>query len=287
MTPGANSGACLACGGALRFFGKRRGYTYSICSGCATVQLSPVPTDDDLARSYRDEYAKAGHIARDPQASRLATKSLHASLVAGLQRHGAGRRVLDYGAGWGGLVIQLQAAGFDAVGYDLSEDMVAYSKREGLPLHVGGIDAVRERDLDAIVLASVFEHLNKPSEWLQTAHGLLRPGGLLITTQPTAPFARIVGNIARLGVSSFPLRGLHQMFCPPWHVALYSTQGMQRLVERAGFQMVDVNGAPQQREPGFTGVIQATLERINKAGAKLVGPRWPLFTGHNFVFRRL
>ena len=278
---------CIACGGPCGFFGRRRGYTYVRCAVCGTLQLSPLPSAADLERAYREEYAKAGQILTDAEGSRASTRTLHASLVAALKRHGAGPRILDYGTGWGGLVIQLSAAGFDAVGYDLSEDMVKRCQRDGLRVRSGSITEVAERELDAIVLASVFEHLIDPAEWLAEARARLRPGGLLVTTQPTAHFAGTAGNLARFGIRSLPLPGLHRVFYPPWHVALYSLEGMRRVVERAGFRMLEVAPAPQQREPGLTGAAQRVLELFNRAGWTLTGLRWPFFTGHNFVFERI
>jgi SAM-dependent methyltransferase len=164
--------------------------------------------------------------------------------------------------------------------------MVHRCKDDGLPVQLGGIGDVTERDLDAIVLASVFEHLNDPAEWLREAGRRLRTGGLLVTTQPTAPFARTVGDLARFGVRRLPLPGLHQVFCPPWHVALYSLEGMRRVVEAAGFRLKDVSPAPQQREPGVTGLVQWALETVNRAGWAAMGLKWPFFTGHIFVFER-
>ncbi len=280
------SGACIACGGGLRFFGPRAQYSYFECVQCGTIQLSPVPSGEELARAYREDYVHAEHITSDPQRSRTSTRTLHEALVKTLQRHGAQGRVLDYGAGWGGLVLRLRDAGFNPIGYDLSEDMVKFCQAEGLPMHFGDIGAVTERDFDAIVLASVFEHLNDPDGWLRTASERLKPGALFVTTQPTAPFAHTVGSIVRLGLRHVPLPGLHRIFFPPWHIALYSLAGMQQVVERAGFECLEITGAPQQRDPGVTGWIQRGLETFNQLGRAATGLRWPFFTGHIFVFRK-
>ena len=58
------------------------------------------------------------------------------------------------------------------------------------------------------------------------------------------------------------------------------------VVEAAGFELVEITPAPQQREPGWTGIVQRALEAVNRAGWTLFGLRWPFFTGHIFVFRR-
>lgn len=280
------SGGCIACGGELRFFGPRDAYAYFECTRCDTIQLTPVPSGEELARAYREDYARAEHITSDPQRSRASTRTLHDALVNALKRHGARGRVLDYGAGWGGLVLRLRDADFDPIGYDLSQDMVKFCQAEGLPMYFGDIDAVAERDFDAMVLSSVFEHLNAPDAWLRAARERLKPGGLFVTTQPTAPFARTVGTILRLGLRRVPLPGLHRIFFPPWHIALYSLEGMRQVGERAGFECLEIVGAPQQRDPGFTGWVQRVLETFNRAGWALMKLRWPFFTGHIFVFRK-
>lgn len=280
------SSTCLACGESLAFFGKKTRYSYWRCVACGTIQLDPLPTREELSRAYRDDYASAEHIGRDALASRAATRTLHRGLMEALREHGGHGPVLDYGCGWGGLTKMLIEEGFECEGYDLSEEMVRFSKEDGLPVHLGAIEDLSEPNRGAIMLASVYEHLVDHEAWLRAANELLEPGGLLISTQPTAPFAAFAGNLFRLGIKSLPLPTLHQVFCPPWHVALFSIEGLKTQVERCGFRLLEVRPAPQQRQPGLTGMIQATLERVNTVGWALIGVKWPLLTGHIFIFAK-
>jgi hypothetical protein len=60
---------------------------------------------------------------------------------------------------------------------------------------------------------------------------------------------------------------------------------MCQLLDRNGFDVVDVSPAPQGREPGLNGLLQRTLETVNRIGWSVSGIHWPLMVSHVFVFR--
>jgi hypothetical protein len=56
---------CAACRGqALSFFGRRLSYSYYLCDGCGTLQLSPMSSEADLRKAY----ASASEYAASPDA---------------------------------------------------------------------------------------------------------------------------------------------------------------------------------------------------------------------------
>lgn len=278
---------CIACRGPLTFFGPREGYAYHRCTACGTIQLVPVPTAEALERAYAETYADAGHYEGDPDVMRHAARPYYMSLLQALRAHGVTGRVVDYGAGWGGLTELLREHALTCEGVEPSEQMAAYCQERGLPVRRGGLNALPDGGVvDALVLCAVFEHLGNPQEVLEAAYGALRPGGLLITLQPTAPFARFTGTVARLGRRDAPLPAVGQTFCPPWHVVFYSLEGMTTLAQRHGFTSLEVRPAPQGRAGGVTGVVQWGLGLVNRVGWPLCGRRWPLLPAHTFVLRK-
>lgn len=277
---------CIACGDGLKPFGKRLDYYYYVCLGCGTIQLAPMPSQEELERSYQEEYSVAGHIDHDPELNRRVTRPLHRALLRAFRDNTGEAPVLDYGAGWGGLTHLLCEKRIECRGYDISNEMVGYCQAEGLPVEKAAIAAIEDVGWGALILSVVFEHLVDPETWLVEANRLLKPGGLLISLQPTALFARWAGTVTRLGFKALPLPAIHSLFCPPWHTAFYSIDGMKCLVERHGFQWVDTRPAPQHREPGLNGVLQRMLEAVNRVGWAFAGTRWPLVPGHIFVFRK-
>ncbi len=279
--------ACVACGGSLSPFGRRSSYEYFFCSSCGTIQISPLPNKVVLEKAYGAEYAGAGHYEGNPNVCQRASRSYYRSILKTLRDYGMKGPLLDYGAGWGGLIDLLAERGFKCEGVELSHDMVTYCKKRGLPVEHGDITSLEGKKFEAMVLCIVFEHLVEHEDFLMRANNLLRQEGLLITLQPTALFADFAGRMFRLGNIRRPLPQLHQVFCPPWHTAFFSFAGMQTLMSRHGFELVEIRPAPQGRMGGLMTILQIFLESINWIGWRLFRYRWPLLTAHIFVFRKI
>lgn len=135
--------------------------------------------------------------------------------------------MLDYGSGWGGFTEMLCFNGFEAQGVELSQEMVEYPQKRGLPIQQGDITTEKGSPLyGAIVLRTVFENLVEHDDWISQASRLPKCGGLFVTLQPTVQFANFMGRIVRMGNLSARLPALLQVSCPPWHTVLFSLRGM-------------------------------------------------------------
>jgi SAM-dependent methyltransferase len=97
--------------------------------------------------------------------------------------------VLDFGCSWGYGAAQLRAAGYDAVGFEVSAVRAAYG-REQLGLDI--LDSYRDIDqmpagsFDAIFCNHVLEHLPTPRAAFERFARLLRLGGVLVAFAPNA-----------------------------------------------------------------------------------------------------
>jgi SAM-dependent methyltransferase len=276
----------VACGAVLRFYGWRGEFEYHRCPSCGTIQLVPLPTREDLAKPYAEAYATAGHINPDPARSNREARSHHEAVLRALIDHRVEGDVAEVGAGWGGLAGLLVENGFRYEGVEVSETMAAHCRNLGLPVQRGEIDALSRKSYSTLVMCSVFEHLVDHEEWLRKANRLLSTGGILVSGQPTAHFLHFAAGILRLGRTTTPLPRLHQGFCPPWHAVLFSISGMETLLSRHGFELIETRPMPQGRTPGIAGWVQRGLECVNKAGWSVFGIRWPLVIGHIFAFRK-
>ncbi len=276
---------CTACGGPLSHFGRRGRYVYGRCERCGGLQLCPLPGREELSRAYAEEYASAAHIDPDPETCRRLSRPYYLAVLQALRAHGITGPVAEIGCGWGGFCDMLLENGFRVSGVEPSEEMAGHCRERGLPVRRGGLEALEGRHA-VLVMVSVFEHLVEHDAWLELARERLAPGGFLVTSQPTARFAVFMARLRRLGRRNAELPRLHQVFCPPWHTVLFSIGGMRALLDRHGFDLVEVRRTPQGRGSGLTGAVQRVLDRVNTAGWALMRERWPLVTSHIFVFKK-
>lgn len=278
---------CVACRHeTLSFFGRRNGYAYHKCENCGTIQLVPLPTEEELKQAYTNEYAEAGHYGGNPEACVASSRTYHEAMADTLGRQQITGEVVDYGAGWGGLVKLLRERGFKARGLELATEMVAHTQSQGLPVESAGVDSLAPESVDALTLTHVFEHLVNHDQWLDDAVRALRPTGVLVIMIPTSVCGSFVMGAMRAVSSNPPLPEIYKTFAPPWHTALFSPAGMEALAQRHGLELVETRPAPQGRVGGLTGAIQVTLEQVNKVGWALGREKWPLATGHTFVLRK-
>lgn len=79
-----------------------------------------------------------------------------------------GRRVLDLGCGWGGLLNFVRTRGADGVGVTLSSAQAKSCRRHGLDVHIRDARKVTQQDFgtfDAIASLGAFEHFCSPEEY--------------------------------------------------------------------------------------------------------------------------
>ncbi len=100
----------------------------------------------------------------------------------------AGKRLLDFGCGTGGLLAEARKTGFEVFGIETSEAAVEYGRSaKELPLYLSMEELRRERGedpFDVIVVRHTLEHLSNPRQTLQELRTRIRPGGLLVIIVP-------------------------------------------------------------------------------------------------------
>jgi SAM-dependent methyltransferase len=256
--------SCLACGGPLTPWcevpafelGDSRGFALSRCDRCRTaVTLGDPPG--------HDAYASGSYAERPRRAWLVRLRRLLLRQQVGWLRDAGlplGARVLDVGAGRGRLVAELGRSGFDARGIDPAGSG---------PVERRALEEHADRELDAVVLWHVIEHLEDPLGALRRVHGWLRPGGMLLVGVPNvASCQRAIGGE----------RWLH--WDVPRHRVHLTPAGLRTLLRAGGFQAARMRHLVWEHNPlGMTLAVARAHPGRAMTGLKRGSPGWAALLG--------
>ncbi|MCE5230211.1 class I SAM-dependent methyltransferase [bacterium] len=224
---------CPACGqaGAPVAF-EKNGFKYRLCATCGSLYVSPRPTAARLADYYRSSRAaqyRAEHLARETSAARR-VRVIHANaywmgrLVDEAGKSGS-RIYGDLGTNYPVLFEEIAQLGlFDQYFSIEPFHGLAESCRQAGAV----VAAEAPAGLAALTAFEQLEHQFSPREMLDRARGMLAPGGQLFLTTRTA--------------SGFDIQTLWDKapyIYVPEHLNLLSIEGLERLIEGAGFDLIE------------------------------------------------
>jgi SAM-dependent methyltransferase len=261
---------------------------YNYCPACKTIQQYPLPSQEQLSKLVSREYSNNDRKLTFNKEQSDSLISQHKAIVAFLKQSKITMDVLDVGAGAGNLCSMLIRNGIECTGIELSPELVAHAKKRKLPVLNKGLKDIPDNEsFSAILMTHVFEHLTEPEEPLYQIKRLLKPNGLFLSIQPTAGMTNFLSRLLRLNnldlESPFSLSYLS---LNPWHIAIYSINGMETLANRCGFEMVDVIPMASLKNTGIIGLLRTFYNTFNKAGEKIFPKKWPFHVAHLFIFKK-
>lgn len=215
---------------------------YLACRRCETLVLrrqahaEAAPTADEQAEFYGWAYFTEGARARGhPDILERARSDLSGRCVTWLRtllRYRAPpARVLEVGCANGAFVGLLAAAGFDAIGLDLSPAVTKHVQDYfDVPVLTGPLEAqhIAPGSLDVIVMMDVVEHLTDPLATLTAAAALLAEDGLLLIQTPEFDPRLTFADLER---AESPFLG---QLRPDEHLFLLGRHSIAALLARAG-----------------------------------------------------
>lgn len=218
---------CHVCGGSRlrRLLGLRHGVSIHVCDACTSAITIPIPSV-----SYEDhQFYLSG--CQNEELSR----SYMTPIVQFIRRHVAGGKLLDVGTGAGLLIEEAQKSGFGAEGLEASRSAVRYCKSRGLQVRHGCLEPgiYPGQSFDVIVMSHVLEHTSDPAALLRAAHELLREDGVVCLSQ-----TNYRGTVPRL------LKRHWQAWMPIEHLIHFNPVGMEYLLGKAGFEVIEVQMLP-------------------------------------------
>ncbi len=178
----------------------------------------------------------------------------HAVVVERLLQEGLapGARLLDVGSAHGWFLAAARHRGLIAEG--IEPDEVVAARAETVDVRVGYFPDVLRRDelFDAITYNDVLEHFPDAGAALSASADHLELGGLLSVNIPNSRglFYRLAVLCHMLGLRS-AFERLWQMGLPSPHRWFFDPQGLTRLGERHGLEVVSVRSLDSVRRRGL------------------------------------
>jgi SAM-dependent methyltransferase len=220
---------CLACGEPLAPELFRLEQTKAVvCAACGSGLTWPPPEREVESEGlWLERYGNSRIARRDNWFSEARKR------VEWMQLYLPDGCLLELGCGTGEFSKVAQDEGYDVYGVEPSEWAARHARALDLPVETGFLSdwTARYPGLrpDAACLWHVLEHLPEPLAFLNELGGTLKPGGYLFLEVPN--FASSAA--ARLGMT-------WDCAQPSDHFMHYSPKGLGRLLERAGFQSVQL-----------------------------------------------
>jgi SAM-dependent methyltransferase len=231
------------------------------CEQCGHMQLAEMPTEADLAESYRE--AESTDYVDEERGQRATARRI----LQTIERHQPPGRLADLGCWVGFLPSESERRGWQAVGIEPSEFAAAYAReRLGLDVRTTGIfdtDNLGESSFDAVFMGDVIEHIPDADRAIDRTRHLLPPSGVLALALPDAG-SRLARMLGRRWWSVIPT-----------HVHYFTRRSIATLLDRGGFELIEITTSPKvftvnyylERLSGYSDTFGRTVTRAaSRAG---------------------
>jgi 2-polyprenyl-3-methyl-5-hydroxy-6-metoxy-1,4-benzoquinol methylase len=206
------------------------------CSQCNLIFVDPVPDLASLATHYdRDYYAD---WLGNQKTIRL---KMWRKRLRGIERHFSKGRLLDVGCATGTFLQLAQQEGWEIRGTEYSIYAAKFaSNLLKADIHCGHLMDARYEDsfFDVVTFWHVLEHLHDPMRYLQEAHRILKPSGLLVIAVPNVN-DYIMQTAYRI-VKGRPLK-LFSKDDREIHLYHFSDKTLREYLLKAGFECLKIS----------------------------------------------
>jgi len=160
----------------------------------------------------------------------------------------AGRRIVDVGCGGGILTEALAKQGADALGIDLSQDLIdvadLHSLETGVTVHYRNASAETQASeqpaaFDLVTCMEMLEHVPNPASVIQACATLVKPGGwVFFSTLNRQPKAYLLAIVAAEHLLRMLPKGTHDFnsFIKPSELSQFARDAGLELLGMAGIE---------------------------------------------------
>jgi 2-polyprenyl-3-methyl-5-hydroxy-6-metoxy-1,4-benzoquinol methylase len=235
---------CIACGGELDVPRRYGAVELAACADCGSRTAVPRPTPVDVAELHDSEeyFGKTYFEARRGQ--RLAAERRFRRLLRLLPSTGfGGRRLLDIGCDTGELAAAAaRIAQLEPYGVDVAARPLDAARAAGVEVFHGELAAAPASfdDFALVTAIDVVEHTADPVAFLASARERLATDGVVYLETPNwDSLVYRIGSLLARAPRANASGALVRLF-PPEHVQYFTSRGLTRVAERAGFRPVEV-----------------------------------------------
>ena len=241
--------SCPVCGAAALGAGRRggdkvaartRAHTFRRCSKCGMLYLS-FSTDsrvnyeaDYFGSEYKAQYGRSYLEDFDSIKAQGTRRTAQIRRLLGSAKTSSSAALLDIGCAYGPFLAAAKEAGFVPYGTDISKSALSYVKRTlGFDCVLSSFADFDPRQFfgverfDAVTMWYVIEHCQDLAALLRRVNGLLKIGGALAFSTPSASGASGRFNRARFFEQS-----------PRDHYSLWEPRRAGKILRRFGFKVV-------------------------------------------------
>jgi SAM-dependent methyltransferase len=252
---------CVACGSTswdFRFdasdahYRNKGSWRIVQCTECALVRQDPVPSGDELAAFYPNDYYSFSHESRSASPTgQLLRRFLYPQGMREDWTLTPGR-MIDLGCGDGWVLDQYSERGWTALGVEPSERAAEAGRSQGREILAGAIEAqqLEPATFDLVRSNHSFEHIPNPGDVLDAVARALKPGGRLVIGVP---------NTKSLAFRLF--RSKWYYLGAPVHTYGYNPSNLTMLLRRHGFEVKRVRY--NSDDSGLLGSVQVWLNRTS------------------------
>ena len=207
------------------------------CKKCGFTHVVPLPSDGELEKFYEKDFYDTEKpdyfkFVEEDIAWWMATYDHYYDL---LEKHTAGRRILDIGSGPGYFLDAGVTRGWDVLGFEPSTAAAQYSARRGIAVvnDVFSLEKAASFGLfDVVMMNLVLEHVPNPTRFIEEAKQMLTPGGLLCVIVPNDynPLQKLL--VERHGFNPW-------WVVPKHHLNYFTIESLKRLLKHHSLAPVE------------------------------------------------
>lgn len=165
-------------------------YILCNCKSCGLIFQKNIPNDFLMERLY-DHWIDPIKAFENRNSRFKTNPEIHSNYAKEIMTIGScfkkspsDTRLLDFGMGWGDWLLMANGLGYESYGIELSESRIKYAESKGTK--VISWEQAENLRFDFINTEQVFEHISEPLETLKELKTLLKPGGIIKISVPTA-----------------------------------------------------------------------------------------------------